>query len=197
MFVHPYKLYFPWIRPISSHYQYSLFVTWTVVERLSCYLNARYLKLTKSRDRNEIASILTVGDFVLFDASDDDVEPIWLERIMSNPEWQNQGVYHNLVRQSVSFDGYVSIKERWLYMWCGMRKLTSYLKNLSIGSQEQKHSQLCRATGIQFQSISICIKCWDKLMSCQGWENWADTMDWNSHLTTTKQELIIGTERSL
>ena len=60
---------------------------------------------TSTRDRNEIVSILTVNEFVLFDASDDDVEPIWLERIMSNPEWQNQGVYHNLDRQNVSFDG--------------------------------------------------------------------------------------------
>ena len=41
-----------------------------------------------TRDQNEMASKLTVGDFVVFDKSDDKVEPIWLGRIMSNPEWQ-------------------------------------------------------------------------------------------------------------
>ena len=40
-----------------------------------------------TRDRNEMASKLTVGNFVVFDKSDDEVEPIWLGRIMSNPEW--------------------------------------------------------------------------------------------------------------
>ena len=38
---------------------------------------------------------------------------------MSNPEWQNQGVYHNLDRQNVSFDGvHVNQREVALYvMW--------------------------------------------------------------------------------
>ena len=40
-----------------------------------------------TRDQNEMASKLTVGEFVVFDKSDDEVKPIWLGRIMSNPEW--------------------------------------------------------------------------------------------------------------
>ena len=58
-----------------------------------------------TRDRNEMAARLTVGDFVLFKQSDDDIEPIWLGRIMSNPEWQGQGVYHNKSRRNITFDG--------------------------------------------------------------------------------------------
>jgi len=60
---------------------------------------------TITRDRNELASKLTVGDFVLFRKNDDDVEPIWLGRIMSNPDWQGQGVYQNHSRQRSSFHG--------------------------------------------------------------------------------------------
>ena len=58
-----------------------------------------------TRDQNEMASKLTVGDFVVFDKSDDEVEPIWLGRIMSNPEWQEQGTYTNNSRQNPSFRG--------------------------------------------------------------------------------------------
>ena len=45
--------------------------------------------------RNTVAKELTVGDWVLFDASDDEVEPLWLGRVMSNAEWEGQGVEHN------------------------------------------------------------------------------------------------------
>ena len=58
-----------------------------------------------TRDRTTMASELTVGDFVVFDTSDDDVEPIWIGRIMSNPEWQGQGVYKNVSRRITSFRG--------------------------------------------------------------------------------------------
>ena len=40
-----------------------------------------------TRDRNEIASGLTPGEFIFFDASEHQLEPIWLGRIMSNPAW--------------------------------------------------------------------------------------------------------------
>ena len=37
-----------------------------------------------NRNRNDMASELTVGSFVVFDKSDDEVEPIWIGIIMSN-----------------------------------------------------------------------------------------------------------------
>ena len=58
-----------------------------------------------TRNQNEVASKLTVGDFLLFRKNDDDVEPIWLGRIMSNPDWQGQGVHQNEPRQRSSFHG--------------------------------------------------------------------------------------------
>ena len=60
---------------------------------------------TITKNRNEVASQLTVGDFVLFRKIDDDIEPIWLGRIMSNPDWSGQGVYMNKTRQRPSFQG--------------------------------------------------------------------------------------------
>ena len=59
----------------------------------------------RSGDRNEVAAGLVVGDFVLFDAHDDEVEPIWLGRVMSNPEWNGHGVYKNKDAKKVTFDG--------------------------------------------------------------------------------------------
>ena len=50
-----------------------------------------------------MATKLTVGDFVLFDASDDEVEPIWLGRIMSNPEWQGHGQFENETTRNMTF----------------------------------------------------------------------------------------------
>ena len=58
-----------------------------------------------TRDRNTMASELAVGDFVVFDTSDDEVEPIWIGRIMSNPEWQGQGIHKNNSRRQASFGG--------------------------------------------------------------------------------------------
>ena len=43
--------------------------------------------------------------FVLFDAHDGKVEPIWLDRVMSNPEWNGYGVYKNKDAKKVTFDG--------------------------------------------------------------------------------------------
>ena len=57
-----------------------------------------------TRDRNTTASELAVGDFVLFDAHDDEDEPIWLGRVMSNPEWNGQGVYKNKEGKNVKFN---------------------------------------------------------------------------------------------
>ena len=42
---------------------------------------------------------------MLFDAHDDETEPIWLGRVMPNPEWNGQGVYKNESRGKLSFKG--------------------------------------------------------------------------------------------
>ena len=58
-----------------------------------------------TKDRNTIASELVVGDFVLFDAHGDEVEPIWLGRVLPNPEWNGQGVCTNNSGKQVKFNG--------------------------------------------------------------------------------------------
>ena len=58
-----------------------------------------------TQDRNTMASKLVVGDFVLFDAHDDDVEPIWLGRVMSYPSWNGHGVHVNDTQKNVKFNG--------------------------------------------------------------------------------------------
>ena len=61
------------------------------------------------RNRNETASSLSVGDWVLFDGHDDEVEPIWLGRVMSNPEWEGQGVSQNNTSRIVSYSSGVKV----------------------------------------------------------------------------------------
>ena len=41
-----------------------------------------------TRDSSKLASELTGSDVVVFDTCDDEVEPIWIGRIMSNPDWE-------------------------------------------------------------------------------------------------------------
>ena len=57
------------------------------------------------RDRNKTAAELTVGDFVIFDKHDDEIEHIWLGRVMSNPEWQGHGVHENKTGGKETFRG--------------------------------------------------------------------------------------------
>ena len=63
----------------------------------------------QNKSRNEVASKLTVGAWVLFDTSDDDLEPIWLGRVMSNPKWDGQGVFQNKTSRIVSYSSGVKI----------------------------------------------------------------------------------------
>ena len=47
---------------------------------------------------------LAVGDWVLFD-SDDATQPIWLGRVMSNPEWGGSGIYQNTTNRVKKYNG--------------------------------------------------------------------------------------------
>ena len=58
-----------------------------------------------TEDRNEAAEKLDVGDFVIFDKHDDELEPIWLGRVMPNPEWQGHGVHKNESSRKMNFRG--------------------------------------------------------------------------------------------
>ena len=44
------------------------------------------------RHMNAMAAALSVGDWVVFDSNEDD-QPVWLGRVLSNPEWDRQGVW--------------------------------------------------------------------------------------------------------
>ena len=58
-----------------------------------------------TRCRHEVAAGLKVGEFVIFDKHDDELEPIWLGRVMPNPEWNGQGVYKNKTGRNLTFRG--------------------------------------------------------------------------------------------
>ena len=64
---------------------------------------------TRNKTRKDLASKLTVGDWVLFDAEDDETEPIWLGRVMSNPSWDGQGVSSNNTSRMVSYSNGVKV----------------------------------------------------------------------------------------
>ncbi len=53
--------------------------------------------------RNESSMELTVGDWIVID-SDDEGEPLWLGRIMSNSDWGGQGVYKNTTTRIKTYD---------------------------------------------------------------------------------------------
>ena len=52
-----------------------------------------------------MAKELEVGAFVIFDKHDDELEPIWLGRVVPNPNWQRQGVYTNNSTRKITFRG--------------------------------------------------------------------------------------------
>lgn len=58
----------------------------------------------RRKHRNEVATKLSVGDWVLFDG-EDVMEPIWLGRVISNPEWQGQGVLQNTTTRTRKYAG--------------------------------------------------------------------------------------------
>ena len=55
--------------------------------------------------QNEMASKLAVGDWVLVDGGDDQYQPIWLGRVMSNKDWDGQGVKVNDTNSVMVVDG--------------------------------------------------------------------------------------------
>ena len=42
---------------------------------------------------------------MIFDKHDDELEPIWLGRVMPNPEWQGHGVHKNESSRKMNFRG--------------------------------------------------------------------------------------------
>ena len=55
-----------------------------------------------------MATALNIGDWVLFDSKMED-EPIWLGRVMSNPEWEGMGILSNNTRRKLTYDNGVEI----------------------------------------------------------------------------------------
>jgi len=60
------------------------------------------------RDGKEMATSLNIGDWVLFDSKMAD-EPIWLGRVMSNPQWEGMGVLLNNTRRKRTYENGVEI----------------------------------------------------------------------------------------
>ena len=69
---------------------------------------------TKSRD--EVSMSLNVGDWVLNDSNDED-KPIWLGRVIPNPQWNNDGILKNTTRRTMRFDNEVSISRNEIAMY--------------------------------------------------------------------------------
>ena len=59
-----------------------------------------------------------------------------------------------------------SERERWPYLWCGMKRLMSCLTILIIEFLDQKRLQLFRTIAICFLSMWICIECLERAMLC-------------------------------
>ena len=63
-----------------------------------------------TQNRNQLAKDLAVGDWVIFDADDDD-QPLWLGRVMSNDEWGGQGVKENTTARIERYSNGVQINK--------------------------------------------------------------------------------------
>ena len=58
------------------------------------------------RSRHARAADLRIGDFVLWEGAVGDIhQPIWLGRVMSNPDWEGQGVKKNDTKRQMKFPG--------------------------------------------------------------------------------------------
>ena len=55
-----------------------------------------------------MATSLNVGDWIVFDGHGGD-EPIWLGRVMSNPDFGGLGIHHNKTKRTVTYDNGVEI----------------------------------------------------------------------------------------
>ena len=94
--------------------------------------------------RNESSMELTVGDWIVID-SDDEGEPLWLGRIMSNSDWGGQGVCKNTtMRIKTYYNGTVlQQNDVGMYvMW--YEKIDLISDDLDYHYQEQSPSPPCR-----------------------------------------------------
>ena len=62
------------------------------------------------RSRHARAADLRIGDFVIWEGPSVDIDqPIWLGRVMSNPDWEGQGVKKNDTTRQMTFPGDLKI----------------------------------------------------------------------------------------
>ena len=63
------------------------------------------------KSRDEMTMALSVGDWVLIDSDEED-EPVWLGRVMPNPEWDGKGVFRNETSRAINFLNGIRIPPR-------------------------------------------------------------------------------------
>ena len=97
-------------------------------------------------NRNTVASKLVVVDFALFDAHDDDGEPIWLGKVVTYPSWNGHGVYVNDTQKMPSLMVCRLVEEKWGFMSCGMKKRKPWVTGVSTGYHVWNESPWCKTT---------------------------------------------------
>ena len=105
----------------------------------------------ETRSRDESTMVLTVGDWVLIDGDDED-EPIWLGRVMLNPDWGGQGVWKNETSRAKKCDNGAVIQrsQHGIYiMW---------YERIDIDSDELNYhvSRTITAPAVQRNEYTIC-----------------------------------------
>ena len=63
------------------------------------------------KSRDVLTMALSVGDWVLID-SDSEEEPVWLGRVMPNPEWGGKGVFRNETSRAINCPNGIIIAPR-------------------------------------------------------------------------------------
>ena len=104
------------------------------------------------RDGKEMATSLNIGDWVLFDSKMAD-EPIWLGRVMSNPQWEGMGVLLNNTRRKRTYENGVEISANEVAIF------VQWYEKIDINSSELTYRALSTINKPQVQS-NFYLLCW-------------------------------------
>ncbi len=105
---------------------------------------------------NKVSAELTVGDWILFhgidgDGNEDPDQPIWLGRVMPNPDWSGQGVRQNETTRTEKYPMGVEVKTNEVAIY------VQWYEKIDMNSDEPKYHVSRIITKPQVQSNQLLL----------------------------------------
>ena len=105
---------------------------------------------------NKVSAELTVGDWILFhgidgDGNEDPDQPIWLGRVMPNPDWSGQGVRQNETMRTEKYPMGVEVKTNEVAIY------VQWYEKIDMNSDEPKYHVSRIITKPQVQSNQLLL----------------------------------------